>query len=355
MSDSLAPTLLSVCIPTYNRIALLRQSLSVLLPQLNEECELIVIDNASADDVATELKDLLSPYPHLKVRLLRNAANVGAGANILRCFENARGPWVYVLGDDDHLASSAIADILAETARFPEATYINFQSNILDIRNVSRPATFTATGLDGFVRGLDEFSNLLFLSTGVYCRSKIIPALRIAYYYLPAMAPHTCLLFVTLANRGGLTVFSDRRIVRWQPPETGVGWNSIVVDARLPTMLELIPDAALRKIWYEKVARIHRPPIQRLLKSFFSVVFQKGDVATVRDDVQLASYLGVMVPELRGRAVRLWLVILLAEYSWWPFYVGLQALPIKGWLRKKIRITGEDDVLARQLIRDQRL
>jgi glycosyltransferase involved in cell wall biosynthesis len=355
MSAHATPTLLSVCIPTYNRIPQLRQSLSVLLPQLNEKCELVVIDNCSDENVAAGIKDLIAGYPQLKTRLLRNPSNIGGGANMLRCVESALGSWVYVLGDDDLLLPSAIRDILEEIAAFPEATYINFTSNLLEHRGVSRPATFTAMGLEGLVRNLDEFSNFLFISAGVFRKDKVLPAVRAAYEYLHTAAVQTCLLLITLGKHGGLVVFSNRLIVRWTRPETGAGWNMAVAGMKFPGTLELIPDAALRKIWYDKVARGDSPPIRTLLRSFILVVSRKGDASILRDDLRMVSYLGAMVPYLRGRAFRWWLAISLATWFWWPFYAAIQVLQVKRWSRKKIWVEQDEGGLAQRVIGDPRL
>jgi abequosyltransferase len=100
--------LLTIAIPTYNRAHCLRQSLDVLFDQLVDEprVELIVSDNASPDETAAVVKDFVDRG--LKIRYFHNATNLGADANILQCFEQARGKYVWVVGDDDVLAVNAI-------------------------------------------------------------------------------------------------------------------------------------------------------------------------------------------------------------------------------------------------------
>ena len=105
--------LLSITIPTYNRAAYLCELLDVLLPQLRGESrvELLVSDNASSDGTP----ELLEGFARrgLLFRLLRNVENQGSDANFLRCLSEARGKYVWVLGDDDLVLPTAVADLLS--------------------------------------------------------------------------------------------------------------------------------------------------------------------------------------------------------------------------------------------------
>jgi len=76
--------------------------------------EVLVCDNASPDGGATEaaIADILSRHPGL--RALRNAENVGFDLNYLRLVEEARGEFVWVLGDDDEWLPGSVARVLQE-------------------------------------------------------------------------------------------------------------------------------------------------------------------------------------------------------------------------------------------------
>ena len=93
--------LLTIAIPTWNRAPLLAGLLEVLLGELRHESrvELLVSDNASTDGTA----ELLANYQRrgLEMRILRNRSNIGADGNILQCFEEARGKYVWIFSDDD--------------------------------------------------------------------------------------------------------------------------------------------------------------------------------------------------------------------------------------------------------------
>lgn len=104
--------LLTIAIPTYNRARFLRELLSVLFDQLIAEprVELIVSDNASSDETPAVVCE--SQKRGLQIRYIRNDTNLGADGNILQCFEQARGKYVWIFGDDDVVATGTIDKIL---------------------------------------------------------------------------------------------------------------------------------------------------------------------------------------------------------------------------------------------------
>ncbi|MGA2847838.1 MAG: glycosyltransferase family 2 protein [Terracidiphilus sp.] len=106
--------LLTIAIPTYNRVRYLKQLLTTLARQLAGErrVELIVSDNASVDETPSVVEEFVKQGLH--IRYFRNESNVGADQNFIQCFELARGKYVWVFGDDDIIADGAILAILSQ-------------------------------------------------------------------------------------------------------------------------------------------------------------------------------------------------------------------------------------------------
>jgi len=126
---SCAKPLLTIAIPTYNRSACLRELLSALFDQLIAEprVELIVSDNASPDDTPLVVKEFAKCG--LQLRYLRNETNIGSDANFLQCFEQAHGKYVWILSDDDVLATDAIPKIMMYLEREEyDLVYVNSYS-----------------------------------------------------------------------------------------------------------------------------------------------------------------------------------------------------------------------------------
>ncbi len=113
--------LLSLCIPTYNRAPMLRESLEAVLSQAAHDTEVVVSDNASTDETPLVLSKMQAAYPHVPVRVLRQPSNQGPDANIYAVIKAALGEFVYVLSDDDVLLPGAVAKLLELMRVYPEA------------------------------------------------------------------------------------------------------------------------------------------------------------------------------------------------------------------------------------------
>jgi glycosyltransferase involved in cell wall biosynthesis len=94
-----AEPLVSVVLPTRDRVQFLRGAVASVLAQSEQDLELLVIDDASTDGTVAYLADLARS--DRRVRVIRNSeAQGGARARNegIRC---ARGAWVAFLDDDD--------------------------------------------------------------------------------------------------------------------------------------------------------------------------------------------------------------------------------------------------------------
>src|SRR5690606_21493496 len=92
--------LVTVYIPTYNRLNLLRLAVVSVLNQDYENIELIVVDDGSSDGTVEFLSVLSAKESG--VRYLVNEKNAGACVSRNRAIEIARGEFVTGLDDDDY-------------------------------------------------------------------------------------------------------------------------------------------------------------------------------------------------------------------------------------------------------------
>lgn len=104
--------LLSLCLPTYNRARCLREQFKRILaisPEDRKSIEIIVSDNCSTDDTPNVVQEYRNQIPFT---YLRNQQNLGADRNFLQCLHNARGKYVWLLGDDDFLQTEYLSELL---------------------------------------------------------------------------------------------------------------------------------------------------------------------------------------------------------------------------------------------------
>jgi abequosyltransferase len=95
--------LLTIAIPTFNRAAYLQLCLQQFLPDRDlvddGTVEILVSDNCSTDQTAATVETL--SQQGLSIRSISNEINIGSDANIAQCFNQARGRYVQIMGDDD--------------------------------------------------------------------------------------------------------------------------------------------------------------------------------------------------------------------------------------------------------------
>ena len=101
---------LSVVIPTYCRVDLLKQALDSVLTQWHVDFfwDILVVDNEPDDGQENETERLIRSYENKRILYYRNSENILPGDNFNRCFLLARGEWVMMLHDDDLLVENTL-------------------------------------------------------------------------------------------------------------------------------------------------------------------------------------------------------------------------------------------------------
>ena len=87
----------SVVIPVYNRTVELRRAVRSVLAQTHADLELLVVDDASTEDIAGAIEDIADP----RLRLIRKPVNAGAAAARNTGIQAATGRWIAFLDSDD--------------------------------------------------------------------------------------------------------------------------------------------------------------------------------------------------------------------------------------------------------------
>ncbi len=212
------PTL-SLCVPTYNRAALLDQSLRAILaqvtPALAGQVEVVVIDNHSPDDTPAAVARAQADFPRVTLRSVRRPQNIGCDANFCDAPNQARGAWVYLLSDDDVLLPGAVARLLGLIADHPDVDA--FALNVREFRRapdepeaevlhqgvLEKPRAFKLDGPERLFADADQAlaflrTHIAFLSCIAFRREAVAGRdytaryatnLAQAYMFLDALAP----------------------------------------------------------------------------------------------------------------------------------------------------------------------
>ena len=112
---------ISVCVPTYNRAALLKPFLACLFKQTLTDFEVIVSDNCSTD--AT--REIVAGCSDPRLRYHRNETNIGPFGNMNLLLELARGTYVTIVHDDDLYAPEFLERLSTMLDQYPSVGMVH--------------------------------------------------------------------------------------------------------------------------------------------------------------------------------------------------------------------------------------
>ena len=97
---------ISVIIPSYNRAALVKETLDSILAQIvDTDIEIVIGDDCSTDNTREVLLSYHEQYPDI-IRLFFRERNMGLGANWAQCVKDCRGEFICNCDNDDYWHNS---------------------------------------------------------------------------------------------------------------------------------------------------------------------------------------------------------------------------------------------------------
>jgi len=176
----------------------------------------MILNNASQDQTEQVASHYSSAFTDGRVRFTTHSLNIGGDANFLRCLEHCQTEWLSILGHDDAPLHEAPHRILNEIDTNLDCDYINFRTDILDAR-ANKKDSFKATGISEFIARTDCYSNILFISAGVYRTSRFASNIEAGYRYIKAMSPQLAILISHLERSPTSSYyFLAEKIIGWQ-------------------------------------------------------------------------------------------------------------------------------------------
>ncbi len=115
MNDLSLP-LVTIGIPTYNRLNFLKESVASALNQTYPNVEVLICQNPHQDEaikqsIAKWCQHMQQLHPQIRHHL--NPENQGAGANFNALADQAKGEYLLMIGDDDRLLPRAVDQLIA--------------------------------------------------------------------------------------------------------------------------------------------------------------------------------------------------------------------------------------------------
>src|SRR5262245_7539384 len=139
--------MVTIAIPTFNRASWLKGGVLAALSQTYQDYEIVVSDNASAD----ETQIVLAEFNDHRLRVIRQERNLGLAANLNACLAEARGKYIALVPDDDRIAPWFLQRCLALVEQDPSLPIVISlnETRLVAEGDLTKPPTpnFLATGI----------------------------------------------------------------------------------------------------------------------------------------------------------------------------------------------------------------
>ena len=93
--------LVSIILPTYNRVNLLIKAINSVITQSYKNWELLVIDDASTDETEVKMKEISRKEPRVRYLKIEKIDSPGIAKYLNLGIENSKGKYIARLDDDD--------------------------------------------------------------------------------------------------------------------------------------------------------------------------------------------------------------------------------------------------------------
>lgn len=213
------PELVTVAIPTRNRIPGLVKALSGVIAQTYKNLEIIVSDNNSPGDV----KAALSAFTDTRIKYFKHGKDLSMTENWNFCLSRAAGFYFLLLSDDDHLAPEAIETLLK--ALLPGKTALSYGRAIYrggagEFLGLSRGAPSVESGEEFIKASLSGRRNAL--PSGTLFRTE---AARLLGGYPETGNSTDLALRLALATQGA-AAYSSKPVLEYSIHPGGLSFNT---------------------------------------------------------------------------------------------------------------------------------
>ncbi len=202
-------SLVTVCVPAYERPALLDQLISSVVNQTYSPIELCINDDSRSDAVEHIIRSWQRHALPIALRYRRNTHRLGFQGNLEATLRRARGEITVVLGDDDLLTTAeSVAVYVDAVRRFPRAAFL--YPNLLQIdEQCNRTAVHRYFRTDLYCPpGADSLAALWLRSVQIAGMAFAYPAAMVADLFPsgPSLFPQVSAVGQLLLHHGALGI-----------------------------------------------------------------------------------------------------------------------------------------------------
>ncbi|GMR65359.1 MULTISPECIES: glycosyltransferase family 2 protein [Bacillus] len=206
----------SVITPSYNSIRFIGETILSVQNQSYENWEMIIVDDASTDQSATKIKEIIKGDS--RIRILSLKENVGAAKARNLAIKEARGRYIAFLDSDDiwlpHKLKTQLLFMEEMDVDFSYTSYSLIDENGNELnREVNVP----------------EFVDYHYLAgnTIIGCLTVMLDREKISYIEMPSMQPEDTALWLNLLSEGYEARGIQQVLAKYRIVENSVSRNKI--------------------------------------------------------------------------------------------------------------------------------
>jgi abequosyltransferase len=130
-SKSERDLILSICIPTYNRAAYIGETLESIIPQLDDDVEILIVDGASTDNT----EDVVRQYTmkETRIRYIRLPIKGGPDQDYDKSVQLAYGKYCWLFSDDDIFRPGAVNAVKSAIHEDHDLVVVNAEMRTCDL------------------------------------------------------------------------------------------------------------------------------------------------------------------------------------------------------------------------------
>lgn len=152
------PPLLTVVIPTYRRVKLLKKTIESILNQIDyDDYQILIVDNQPTKLNEQDTEELIRSLNCNKIIYYRNQENIGGG-NWNRCIELSKTKYICMIHDDDVLANNHLFKMMKIIKNNPKIRYLGCRHYWIDERNNEHNYSTLRTDVEINERNIIKFS-----------------------------------------------------------------------------------------------------------------------------------------------------------------------------------------------------
>lgn len=126
--------LLSICIATYNRGNFIGDTLRSIVPQLDKDIEIVIVDGGSSDNTEEVVLNFSRQFNSIKYFRLEKKGGIDQDYD--KAVEFSKGNFCWLFSDDDLIKSGSLREIKVKTLTDPSLIIVNAELRNHDLTNI---------------------------------------------------------------------------------------------------------------------------------------------------------------------------------------------------------------------------